>query len=155
MAAALEYAHQRGVLHRDVKPANVLLAADGSPKLVDFNVSFSSKLEGATPAAYFGGSLAYMSPEQIEAYNPDHDRKPDDLDGRSDVYSLGVVLWELLTGSRPFGEEHLEGSWNETLKHLTARRKAGLTPAGAGDVAAGFAAGAATATDGVLVAEPR
>jgi serine/threonine protein kinase len=129
LAAALEYAHQRGVLHRDVKPANVLLAADGSPKLVDFNVSFSSKLEGATPAAYFGGSLAYMSPEQIEAYNPDHDRKPDSLDGRSDVYSLGVVLWELLTGSRPFGEEHIEGSWSDTLKRLTARRQAGLTPA--------------------------
>jgi len=129
LAAALEYAHQRGVLHRDVKPANVLLAADGSPKLVDFNVSFSSKLEGATPAAYFGGSLAYMSPEQIEAYNPDHDRKPDSLDGRSDVYSLGVILWEMLTGARPFGEEHLEGSWNETLKRLTERRKAGLTPA--------------------------
>jgi eukaryotic-like serine/threonine-protein kinase len=129
LAGALDYAHQRGVLHRDVKPANVLLAADGSPKLVDFNVSFSSKLEGATPAAYFGGSLAYMSPEQIEAYDPNHDRTPDSLDGRSDVYSLGVVLWELLTGSRPFGEEHLIGSWKDTLKKLTERRKAGLTPA--------------------------
>ncbi len=107
----------------------MLLAADGSPKLVDFNVSFSSKLEGATPAAYFGGSLAYMSPEQIEAYNPDHDRQPDSLDGRSDVYSLAVVLWEMLTGVRPFGEEHLEGSWSATLKRLSQRRQAGLTPA--------------------------
>ena len=127
LAAALDYAHGRGVLHRDIKPANVLLAAEGAPKLVDFNVSFSSKLEGATPAAYFGGSLAYMSPEQIEAYNPDHARKPDELDGRSDVYSLAVVLWELLTGSRPFGEEHLDTSWNETLKKLTERRHAGVT----------------------------
>ena len=126
LAAALDYAHSRGVLHRDIKPANVLLAADGSPKLVDFNVSFSSKLEGATPAAYFGGSLAYMSPEQIEAYNPDHDRKPDELDGRSDVFSLGVVLWELLTGARPFGDEHLEGNWNDTLKRLTESRRAGI-----------------------------
>ncbi len=127
LAAALEYAHSRGVLHRDIKPANVLLAADGAPKLVDFNVSFSSKLEGATPAAYFGGSLAYMSPEQIEAYNPDHERGPGELDGRSDVYSLGIVLWELLTGARPFGEEHLEGSWSETLQKLIASRRAGLS----------------------------
>ncbi|MCC7083809.1 MAG: serine/threonine protein kinase [Pirellulales bacterium] len=126
LAAALEYAHQRGVLHRDVKPANVLLAADCTPKLVDFNVSFSSKLEGATPAAYFGGSLAYMSPEQLEATNPDHEREPGELDGKSDVYSLGVMLWELLTGTRPFGEEHMEKNWSETLKILTDRRRFGV-----------------------------
>jgi serine/threonine protein kinase len=126
LAAALEYAHQHGVLHRDVKPANVLLAADCTPKLVDFNVSFSSKLEGATPAAYFGGSLAYMSPEQLEATNPDHAREPGELEGRSDVYSLGVILWELLTGTRPFGEEHMEKNWSETLKILTDRRRFGV-----------------------------
>ena len=104
-----------GVLHRDVKPANVLLAADGSPKLADFNVSFSSKLDGATPAAYFGGSLAYMSPEQLEASNPDHSRQPDELDGRSDVYSLAVMLWEMLTGTRPFGEERVAANMGKTL----------------------------------------
>ncbi len=53
LAMALAYAHQRGVLHRDVKPANVLLAADGTPKLADFNISYSSKLEGATAASLF------------------------------------------------------------------------------------------------------
>jgi hypothetical protein len=126
LASALDYAHGRGVLHRDVKPANVLLASDGSPKLADFNVSFSSKVDGATPAAYFGGSLAYMSPEQLEASDPDHSRQPDDLDGRSDVYSLGVMLWEMLFGTRPFGEERMASSMSETLKELTARRRAGV-----------------------------
>ena len=106
LAGRLAYAHGRGVLHRDVKPANVLVAAEGHPKLADFNISFS-KLDGATPAAYFGGSLAYMSPEQLEACDPSHPRQPEDLDGRSDVYSLGVMLWELLTLRRPFAEDAL------------------------------------------------
>ncbi len=128
LASALDYAHERGVLHRDVKPANVLLTAEGSPKLADFNVSFSSKVSGASPAAYFGGSLAYMSPEQLEASNPDHDREANELDGRSDVFSIGVMIWELLTGRRPFGDEHFEGKWSDTLRKLTERRRAGLTP---------------------------
>jgi eukaryotic-like serine/threonine-protein kinase len=126
LAWALDYAHRHGVLHRDVKPANVLLASDGSPKLADFNVSFSSKLDGATPAAYFGGSLAYMSPEQLEASNPDHERHPDELDGRSDIYSLAVMLWELLTGTRPFGDEKVAANMAETLKQLAERRRAGV-----------------------------
>ena len=126
LAAALDYAHRKGVLHRDVKPANVLLAADGSPKLADFNVSFSSKLDGASPAAFFGGSLAYMSPEQLEASNPNHARQPDELDGRSDVYSLAVMLWELLTGQRPFGEERMAAEMSFTLTQLAERRRAGV-----------------------------
>jgi eukaryotic-like serine/threonine-protein kinase len=136
LASALEHAHRHGVLHRDVKPANVLLDADGAPKLADFNVSFSSKLDGATPAAYFGGSLAYMSPEQLEASNPEHDRKPDELDGRSDIYSLAVMLWELLTGTRPFGEERVAANMIETLTQLTKRRRSGVP-----DTATGSAGG--------------
>ena len=127
LAGALAYAHQRGVLHRDIKPANVLVGADGQPKLADFNISFS-KMDGATPAAYFGGSLAYMSPEQLEACDPANDRQPADLDGRADVYSLGVMLWDLITGWRPFEEEGLIDSWSKVLPKMTARRRAGMPP---------------------------
>ncbi|MSR57156.1 MAG: serine/threonine protein kinase [Planctomycetaceae bacterium] len=126
LARGLDYAHRQGVLHRDIKPANVLLAADGAPKLADFNISFSSKLDGATPAAYFGGSLAYMSPEQLEACNVEHERQPDSLDGRSDLYSLGILLWELLSGARPFRDEQVQAAWSATLGQMTARRRAGL-----------------------------
>lgn len=125
LASALDYAHQRGVLHRDIKPANILLSAEGAPKLADFNISFCNKVEGASPAAYFGGSLAYMSPEQLEACNPSHFRQPESLDGRSDLYALGVVLWELLTGRRPFKDVHLGGNWNATLEEMVAQRSEG------------------------------
>ena len=126
LASALDYAHRRGVLHRDLKPANVLMTPEGAPRLADFNISFCSKLDGASPAAYFGGSLAYMSPEQLEACSPNHDRQPDDLDGRSDIYSLGIVLWELLCGERPFVDEQLEAGWSPTLEAMLKRRQLGL-----------------------------
>ncbi|MBI3838583.1 MAG: serine/threonine protein kinase [Planctomycetia bacterium] len=127
LAGALAYAHQRGVLHRDVKPANVLVGADGHPKLADFNISFS-KLDGATAAAYFGGSLAYMSPEQLEACNPAHARKPEELDGRSDIFSLGVLLWELLTTRRPFAEDALPQTQTQMLAKMTNVRRGGVSP---------------------------
>jgi eukaryotic-like serine/threonine-protein kinase len=122
LANALDHAHRQGVLHRDVKPANVLLSAEGSPKLADFNISFCSQLDGASPAAYFGGSLAYMSPEQIEACNPAHERQPQDLDGRSDLYALAVVLWELLFGARPFDEDGMDDGWTAMLTAMANRR---------------------------------
>src|SRR4029079_6083004 len=122
LANALDHAHRQGALRRDVKPANVLLSADGSPKLADFNISFCSQLDGASPAASFGGSLAYMSPAQIESCNPAHDRKPEDLDGRSDLYALAVVLWELLFGERPFGEDDMELGWTAMLTAMADRR---------------------------------
>jgi len=121
LAQALDYAHREGVLHRDVKPANVLLTADGAPKLADFNISFASPLAGATPTAYFGGSLAYMSPEQLEASHPRQTRRADQLDDRSDLYSLAVLLWELLHGERPFRDDP-SGSWSEMVDQLLEKR---------------------------------
>jgi serine/threonine protein kinase len=98
IAEALAHVHARGISHRDLKPSNVLLSPDGRPLLMDFNLS-------ATPQALqvsIGGTLAYMAPEQIRA---SRDADPDvPLDGRVDLFALGVLLYELLTGQRPFGE---------------------------------------------------
>lgn len=112
LARALESAHGQKVLHRDLKPSNVLLTAEGLPKLADFNISFSETNREATADTDFGGSLAYMAPEQLEAFDSHHPRKASDLDARADLFSLGVLLWELLTGERPFAIDR------ETLKRL-------------------------------------
>jgi len=127
LAAALDYAHRRQVLHRDIKPANVLLTAEGVPKLGDFNISFSEQVSGTTAAAYFGGSMAYMSPEQIEACLPGTGRTPDELDGRSDIYALGVMLWELLTGARPF-DDNVNAGWANAMETMLQTRHRGVPP---------------------------
>nr|WP_280503489.1 serine/threonine-protein kinase [Nocardia farcinica] len=132
LAEALEYASSHGVLHRDVKPANVLLTAEAVPKLADFNISFSRNVSGASPVAYFGGSLSYMSPEQLEACHPGRDRSAADLDTRADIFSLGVVLWELLTGAKPFDDTTAgigERGDDTTLEAMLERRALGVDPA--------------------------
>ncbi|MFN9372332.1 MAG: serine/threonine-protein kinase [Planctomycetaceae bacterium] len=128
LARGLAHAHRAGVLHRDLKPANILLTAEGNPKLADFNVSFNAKSTSLVAESFFGGSLAYMSPEQLEAYNPAHPREADTLDGRSDLFSLGVTLWELLVGHRPFPADAFDGDWARVLHRMTAVRREGLSP---------------------------
>ncbi|WP_280299339.1 serine/threonine-protein kinase [Nocardia neocaledoniensis] len=122
LAQALDYAGGVGVLHRDVKPANVLLTAEGVPKLADFNISFSGNVSGDSPVAYFGGSLAYMSPEQLSVVHPDRPTAAADLDTRSDLFSLAVVLWELLTGRKPFGDDTAAGGDRTALDSMLDRR---------------------------------
>ncbi len=94
LAGALAHAHQRGILHRDVKPANVLLTDDGQPMLLDFNISDDL---GGRASSLVGGTLPYMSPEQQQSMVTGQR-----VDVRSDIYSLGVVLYQLLTGRLPW-----------------------------------------------------
>ncbi len=90
---ALAYAHARGVIHRDIKPANLMLAADGHIKLMDFGIARVQADKRLTQTGSTVGSLFYMSPEQIKGSDPD---------GRSDLYSLGITMYEMVTGRRPF-----------------------------------------------------
>ncbi|MCA9904934.1 MAG: serine/threonine protein kinase, partial [Anaerolineae bacterium] len=100
VASALDYAHRQGVLHRDIKPNNILLDGEGNAVLADFGIArLMQDVTGADRLTHSGGIIgtpAYMSPEQAEG-------QP--LDGRSDLYSLAIVVYELLAGHRPFQAE--------------------------------------------------
>lgn len=126
MGAALDYAHRRDILHRDIKPANILLTSEGVPQLADFNVG-TAKLKDPGPKAIFGGSLPYMAPEQLEVMETT--RTPEDLDGRCDLYALGMTLWKMLTGQRPFTDEQHTGDYFDTIAALIKSRRGGVPAA--------------------------
>jgi serine/threonine protein kinase len=98
IASGLTHAHDRGILHRDLKPANILLTDENVPMILDFNLSEDVKSRHASLIARIGGTLPYMSPEQLEIFRGG-DRN---LDARSDLYSLGLILFQLLTGHHPY-----------------------------------------------------
>ncbi len=102
LADALQYAHERGLLHLDIKPSNVLLAADGQPMLLDFHLAHEPIRAAAPKITWFGGTPEYMSPEQAAACKAIPQGKPlaRDVDARSDIYSLGLTLYESLAGTR-------------------------------------------------------
>lgn len=97
LADGLAHAHEHGIVHRDLKPANILLTDEGQPMLLDFNLAHDTKMTSLT-VAQIGGTLPYMAPEQLEAFRNDTCT----LNYNGDLYSLGVILYELLTGRHPF-----------------------------------------------------
>lgn len=118
IVAALDHAHERGVVHRDLKPANVMISDDGAPKVLDFGLArviagSSDETDGAGPtmsltqAGTVMGTPAYMSPEQATGNHGDH---------RSDIFSLGVMMYEALTGVRPFTGDNYVSVISSTLK---------------------------------------
>ena len=96
--AALDYAHARGVVHRDISPANMIVTEDGGLKLTDFGLAKSITNLRLTQSGTLVGSLYYTSPEQV--------RGQSEIDGRSDLYSLGAILYEMTVGTKPFCSEN-------------------------------------------------
>ena len=122
---AVQHAHQRGIIHRDLKPGNILVTADGQPKVLDFGLAKALEGDGAQLAISFDGEVAgtpaYMSPEQAAG---DSDR----VDMRSDVYTLGVILFHLLSGAFP---HKTTGVYGDVIRRIAAeepRRLADVAP---------------------------
>jgi hypothetical protein len=93
---ALDYAHLKGVVHRDLKPSNIMVLADGTARVMDYGIARARRFEGLTVTGSFLGSPEYVAPETIDGKG---------TDARSDLYSLGVVFYEALTGRRPFNAD--------------------------------------------------
>jgi tetratricopeptide (TPR) repeat protein len=116
LADGLAHAHDRGILHCDLKPANVLLSDEGQPMLLDFNLAVDTARRIPGQGSVVGGTLPYMAPEHLELFLGGN--RP--VDARSDVYALGVILYELLTCRHPF---HLRDGLLAALPAMVAERR--------------------------------
>lgn len=120
MADGLTHAHVHGILHGDLKPANILLTEEGQPMLLDFNLATDIKVQEAVGELRVGGTLPYMAPEHLSALQGGDKSK---VNTRSDIYALGVILFELLSGKTPF--ESKRGTFADTLPVMIAERMQG------------------------------
>ncbi|MEZ6092180.1 MAG: serine/threonine-protein kinase, partial [Pirellulaceae bacterium] len=107
VAQALGYAHRRGFVHRDLKPANILIDKDGRPRVADFGLAVHEEMQHLK-AGEIAGTPAYMSPEQVRG-------RTHHLDGRTDIWSLGVILYQVLTGRLPFSGHTINDLFDEIL----------------------------------------
>jgi serine/threonine protein kinase len=124
MSDALSFTHEQGIFHRDLKPSNVLLTNSGRPLIFDFNLSSDE-----TDYVFsFGGTLPYMAPEQIECLTMNDNPSQISNKASSDIFSLGVILYELLSGNLPFDAPNFKESWNDIAADLLDRQKRGPRP---------------------------
>jgi serine/threonine protein kinase/Tfp pilus assembly protein PilF len=130
LAEALEHAHDRGILHRDIKPSNVLIASDGTPMLLDFNLSAVIR-PGADDdsRAALGGTLPYMAPEHLDAFNPLGHTPPEAVGPAADIYGLGLILFEMVAGRHPFSDPPACPQISDTLRLMVQERKQGAPSA--------------------------
>ncbi len=119
LADGLAHAHAHGLVHNDLKPANVLLTDEGQPMLLDFGVADDLAVRAVTPPGTIGGTFPYMSPEHLESTLT---RTPI-TDPRSDIYALGIILFEMLTGRHPFRLP--SGKLDDEVPRMISDRKAG------------------------------
>ncbi|MEW4569852.1 protein kinase [Tautonia sp. JC769] len=129
LAEGLEHAHSRGLLHRDLKPSNILITADGMPMILDFNLSAIADPGDEGKRARIGGTLPYMAPEHLDAFHPRGSTPASAVDERSDLYSLGLILFEMVAGRQPFREPPEGPPIAEVLDQMIVERLTALPSA--------------------------
>jgi serine/threonine protein kinase len=125
LAEALDFAHRHGVLHRDIKPANILVNPYGRPMLADFNISSQPVGSEVSGEELFGGTFAYMAPEHMDAFNPGDTTGHEAVTAKSDMYSLGLVLQQLLEGRVSVPKFERKAKMSDTLRAMADERRKG------------------------------